>query len=80
MHPHTKFGIPTSKNIGDMHRTESGRDGLADGRTDGWRNGQSNYYIPPTVPLCAQNSFVKKAELMITANPVCVYSKSLYKA
>ena len=21
MHPHTKFGIPTSKNIGDMHRT-----------------------------------------------------------
>ena len=24
MHPHTKFGIPTSKNIGDMHRTRSG--------------------------------------------------------
>ena len=23
MHPHTKFGIPTSKNIGDMHRTRS---------------------------------------------------------
>ena len=21
MHPHTKFGIPTSKNIGDMHWT-----------------------------------------------------------
>ena len=21
MHPHTKFGIPASKNIGDMHRT-----------------------------------------------------------
>ena len=28
MHPHTKFGIPTSKNIGDMHRTKW------DGRTD----------------------------------------------
>ena len=28
MHPHTKFGIPTSKNIGDMHRTKR------DGRTD----------------------------------------------
>ena len=22
MYPHTKFGIPTSKNIGDMHRTQ----------------------------------------------------------
>ena len=33
MHPHTKFGIPTSKNIGDMHRTRSGTDGLTDGRT-----------------------------------------------
>ena len=45
MHPHTKFGIPTSKNIGDMHWTGSG--------TDGRRNGQSNYYMPPTVPLGA---------------------------
>ena len=27
MHLHTKFGIPTSKNIGDMHRTLSGMDG-----------------------------------------------------
>ena len=27
MHPHTKFGISTSKNIGDMHRTRSGTDG-----------------------------------------------------
>ena len=27
MHPHNKFGIPTSKNIGDMHRTRSGTDG-----------------------------------------------------
>ena len=34
MHPHTKFGIPTSKNIGDMHRTRSGTDGRTDGRTD----------------------------------------------
>ena len=32
MHAHTKFGIPTSKNIGDMHRTQSGMDG----RTDRW--------------------------------------------
>ena len=22
MYPHTKFGIPTSKNIGDMHQTQ----------------------------------------------------------
>ena len=27
MYPHTKFGIPTSKNIEDMHRTRSGTDG-----------------------------------------------------
>ena len=27
MHPHTKFGIPTSKNIGDMNWTRSGTDG-----------------------------------------------------
>ena len=32
MHPHTKFGIPTSKNIGDMDRTRM-RDGQTDGRT-----------------------------------------------
>ena len=34
MHPHTKFGIPTSKNIGDMDRTRK-RDGRTDGLTDG---------------------------------------------
>ena len=34
MHPHTKFGIPTSKNIGDMQGTRSGTDGRTDGRTD----------------------------------------------
>ena len=28
--PHIKFGIPTSKNIGDMHRTQSGTDGHCD--------------------------------------------------
>ena len=33
MYPHTKFGIPTSKNIGDMDRTRK-RDGRTDGRTD----------------------------------------------
>ena len=32
MYPHTKFGIPTSKNIGDMDRTQK-RDGRTDGRT-----------------------------------------------
>ena len=34
MHPHTKFGIPTSKNIGDLDRTRK-RDGHTDGLTDG---------------------------------------------
>ena len=45
MHPHTKFGIPTSKNIGDMHRTRSG--------TDGGTDGQCDYYMPPKVPFGA---------------------------
>ena len=44
---HTKFGIHTSKNIGDMHRTRSGMDGQIDGQTDG----RSDYYMPPKVPL-----------------------------
>ena len=68
MHPHTKFGIPTSKNIGG-----SGTDGLTDGRM--------------AITICLQqflwghkNNFVKKAELMIAAMPVCIYSTSLYKA
>ena len=30
MHPHIKFGIPTSKSIGNMHQTRK-----RDGRTDG---------------------------------------------
>ena len=33
MYPHTKFEIPTSKNIGDMDRTRK-PDGQTDGRTD----------------------------------------------
>ena len=28
MHPQTKFGIPTSKNIGDMNQTRSGTDSV----------------------------------------------------
>ena len=34
MYSHTKFGIPTLKNIGDMDRTRK-RDGRTDGLTDG---------------------------------------------
>ena len=40
MHPHTKFGIPTSKNIGDMDRTQK-RDGRTDTRTDGLTDGRT---------------------------------------
>ena len=58
MHPHTKFEISTSNNIGDMHWTGSRTDGLIDGR----RDGQCDFYTPPKVPLGAgiENSFVKK--------------------
>ena len=52
MHPHTKLGIPTSKNIGDMDRTRK-RDGHTDGHTDGRTDGQCDYYMPPKVPLGA---------------------------
>ena len=38
MYPHTKFGIPNSKNIGDMDRTRK-RDGRTDGQTDGRTDG-----------------------------------------
>ena len=48
MYPLTKFGIPTSKNIGDMDRTRK-RDGHMDRRTDR----QCDYYMPPKVPLGA---------------------------
>ena len=55
MYPHTKFEIPTSKNLGDMHWTRSGTDGRTEGRTDGGTDGQTdgqcNYYMPPKVPL-----------------------------
>ena len=56
MYPHTKFGIPTSKNLGDMHRIRSGMDGRTDGRTDRRTDGQCNYYMPPKVPLEHKNS------------------------
>ena len=48
MYLHTKFGIPTSKNIGDMHRTRKW-----DGRIDGRTEGQCDYYMPPKVPFGA---------------------------
>ena len=40
IHIHIKFGIPTSKNIGDMHRTRSGTDWLK----EGWMDRQCDYY------------------------------------
>ena len=40
MYPHAKFGIPTSKNIGDIDRTRK-RDGRTDGRTDGLTDGRT---------------------------------------
>ena len=34
MHSHQKFGVSTSKNIGDVHRTGIGTEGLTDGRME----------------------------------------------
>ena len=47
MHPQTKLGIPTSKNIGDMHLTQS----EIDGQTDRQMNGQCDYYMSSEDPL-----------------------------
>ena len=46
MHPHTKFGIPTSKNIGDIDTLGTVRDGQID-----TSDRQCDYYLPPKVPL-----------------------------
>ena len=43
MYPHTKFGIPTSKNIVDMHWTRSGMDGLTDRL---WRDSMITICLP----------------------------------
>ena len=77
MHPHTKFEIPTSKNVGDMHWTGNRTDGLKDGQADGGM--ASGITIRLSKFLWGhKNSFVKKLEHMIAANPVCIYSISFY--
>ena len=49
MHPHTKFGIPTSKNIGDMDRTQK-RDGRTHGQTHGRTDGRTDSAITICLP------------------------------
>ena len=49
MYPHTKFGIPNSKNIGDMDRTRK-RDGRTDGLTDGLTDGRTDSAITICLP------------------------------
>ena len=55
MHPHIKFGIPISKNIGYMHRTRSGTDGHCDyykkqvrGQVQGHSDRKSVCNTPPS--------------------------------
>ena len=57
---------------------DSKRDGRTDGRTDRGMDKANTICIPQFL-WGHNNSFVKKAELMIAANPVCIYSTSLYK-
>ena len=45
MHPHTKFGIPTSKNIGDMDWTRK-----RDGRTHGWTDRRTDSAMTICLP------------------------------
>ena len=57
--------------------------GQMGGRTDRQTDGGMNKAITICLPQFLwghKNSFVKKAELMIAENPVCIYSSSLYKA
>ena len=61
MHPHIKFGIPTSKNKGDMRRTRSGTDG------------QCDYYMSH----CQNSSkFLSVSYLMKTADVIMNFSSS----
>ena len=62
MHPHTKFRIPTSKNIGDMDRTRK-RDGRTDVRMDRRTDGQCDYYMPPKVSFGGIKSYCEKIVL-----------------
>ena len=80
MHPHQKFGIPTSKNIGDMHRTGIGTEGLSDGLTDGGKDSAITICLQKVLWGHKNSSVKKKVKLMKAANPVCIYSTSLYKA
>ena len=61
MHPHTKFGIPTSKNIGDMDRKRK-RDGRTDGLTDGQMDGRTVRLL-----YASQSSFggIKSAQMSV---------------
>ena len=51
MYPHTKFGIPNSKNIGDMDQTRK-RDGRTDGRTDGLTDGLTDGRPDSAITIC----------------------------
>ena len=63
MHLHTPFGIPTSKNIRDMHRTQAGRrDGLKDGRKDS----AITTHVPGRV---AQSATCLATDACLTADP-----------
>ena len=60
MHPHQKFGIPTSKNIGDMRWTGIGTEGLTDGRTDGGKDSAITICLPKVLR-GHKNSYAKKS-------------------
>ena len=65
---YTKFGIPTSKNIGDMHRTGIETEGQMDGGMD-----SAITICLPKVLWGHQNSSVKnKVKRMIAAHPVSI--------
>ena len=54
------------------------RDGRTDGRTEEWT--KQILYASHSSFRCIKTALLKKAELMIAANPVCICSTSLYKA
>ena len=49
MHPHTKFGIPTSKNIEICTGHEAGR---TDTRTDGWTDWRTDGQTDSAITIC----------------------------
>ena len=75
MYQHTNFKIPTSKNVGDMHWIGNRTDGLKDRQAEGGMASAITIHLSKFLR-GHTNSFVKKFEHVVAANPVCIKPES----